>query len=411
MRTAVHFAALLLVLVCFASAASAQDGATPTDPAESARFQWRILRFTPGIVVSNVGVDSNVFNAADDPKGDNTAAVGPVVNLWMNLGPARLVGKSSGQYLYFRTYNTQRAWNTDHRLRLDLPLARLRPFVFGSYVNAQERPGYEIDQRVRLATKTVTIGTDVKVSGKTTFVFSGTRTITAFDQHETFFGAALAQSLNRTSDTERLQLRYALTPLTTLVVNNDAIQDRFEFEPARDSDSVRIMPGFEFKPLALISGSVLVGFRHFNARDNNALPDYNGVAATADAKYTFGRTQVQTTIARDLAFSFETQNAYYAVTDVMIAVTQRITRTWEGVGQVGWQSLDYRQRPLQPGPAALTIAPSENGRKYRLGIGYRLGESVRLGFDLNYLMRRSAASLRQYEGLRAGASVSYGLLQ
>jgi putative beta-barrel porin BBP2 len=409
MKTAIHFAALVLLLVTCARAASAQDRSTPLDPADSARFQWGILRFTPGIAVSNIGVDSNVFNTTDDPKRDNTAAVGPAVNLWMNLGPAKLTGKSAGQYLYFKTYNNQRAWNTDDQLRVELPLARLRPFIFGSYLNTRERPGYEIDARARLATNTMAMGTDLKLSGKTTFVFSGTRTIIAFDQHDSF-GAALAQSLNRTSDTERLQFRYALTPLTTLVVNNDAIQDRFEFEPARDSDSIRVMPGFEFKPLALISGSVLVGFRHFNAL-NSAIPDFNGVAATADAKYTVGTTQIQTKVSRDLNFSYEALNAYYALTDVTLTVTERITRTWDVVGRVGWQSLDYSESEAQTAPAGTSVSPSENGRQYGFGIGYRLGESVRVGFDVNYLMRRSAATLRDYQGLRAGASVSYGLPQ
>jgi hypothetical protein len=398
--------AMVSLFMSLASVASAQDRPVPEDPGESARFQWGALRFTPSIALSSLGVDSNVFNTTDDPRRDTTAALGPAVNLWLKVGPARLSGKTSGQYLYFKTYDSQRAWNTNDNLRIDLPLARLKPFLIGNYVNTRDRPGFEIDSRARSATNTVTLGTDLRLSGKTTFVLSGSRTTTAFDQHETFLGAALAQALNRRSDIERLQFRYALTPLTTLVVNNDAIQDRFDFEPARDADSFRVLPGFEFKPSALISGAVAVGFRHFNARDET-FPDFNGVVASVDARYTLAATQFQAQIHRDLAFSFEAANPYYALTDVNVAVTERITQAWDIIGRAGTQKLDYRQ--IQT--SVVSTRPADKGRLYGLGIGYRLGETARLGLDVNYVVRRSPETLRQYEGFRVGATVSYGLSQ
>ena len=232
-----------------------------------------------------MGVDTNVFNDTTDPKQDATASAGPGVNLWLGSRRARLSGKASGQYQYFKTYGNQRGWNTADELKFELPLSRLRPFAIGSYVNTHERPGFEIDSRSRAAINHVTLGSALRLSGKTMFVLSGARTITAFDQRATFLGATLAQALNRRPDMEQLQFRYELTPLTTLVVNSDAIQDRFEFTKTRNADSIRIMPGFEFKPFALISGAVAVGVRHFNGL-NEALPDYNGIAANVNAKYT-----------------------------------------------------------------------------------------------------------------------------
>ena len=236
-------------------------------------------------------------------------------------------------------------------------------------------------------------------------VFSGSRTNIAFDQKETFLGVALASALNRRTDTERLQLRYELTPLTTLVVNSDAIQDRFEFSRTRNGDSIRIVPGFEFKPFALISGTVAVGVRHFNAL-NEALPDYNGVVANVDAKYVLSATQVRLRIGRDLDFSYEDANPYYTATSAELELTERLNRTWDVVGKGAWQTLAYRQ--VEPLPA---VGRTETGRGYGLGVGYRLGETFRLGVDAIYSMRRSVEAARQYDGLRVGASVSYGLTQ
>ena len=41
----------------------------------------------------------------------------------------------------------------------------------------------------------------------------------------------------------------------------------------RDSDSVKVLPGFELKPFALIAGTVFVGYRQFNPLDRR-VPDY-----------------------------------------------------------------------------------------------------------------------------------------
>src|SRR6187397_2990320 len=112
MSSRVRVCALVFVFLCsVVSVARAQDDA---DPAEAARFHFGALRFTPSMAVSNLGVDNNVFNEADNPKQDTTAAVGPAVSLWLRMGKSRLSGRLSGQYLYFNTYDSQRAWNTDH---------------------------------------------------------------------------------------------------------------------------------------------------------------------------------------------------------------------------------------------------------------------------------------------------------
>jgi hypothetical protein len=130
-----------------------------------------------------------VFNTVDDQRQDTTAAVGPAVNFWAHLQRARMTGKSSGQYLYFKTYDNQRGWNTTNDLEFDLPLARLRPFVSGSYINTRERPGYEIDSRSRAATNgrpwdgPPCLGRQASRSARANI---------AFDQNDTFLASGLA---------------------------------------------------------------------------------------------------------------------------------------------------------------------------------------------------------------------------
>lgn len=405
MHRVVRVVGLVAAFLIAATLAAAQDRSAPEDPADSARFQWGILRFTPSIAVTNVGIDSNVFNDANTALHDTTAAIGPAVSLWTNLGPVRVSEKSTGQYLYFKEFDNQRSWNTTNELTLELPLARFKPFAAGSYVNTRQRPGFEIDSRSRASINTATLGTSLRLSGKTALVLGGTRSTTAFDEDETFLGAGLAAALNRRTDTELLQFRYALTPLTTLVVNAEAIQERFDEERVRNSDSIRVLPGFEFKPFALVSGRASVGFRRFNVL-SDTIEDYTGVVASVDAKYRLTTsTQIAARVERDVTYSFEEAFPYYTLTDTGLTLTQRITRSWDVVASGGLVSLAYRELKTAPASAART----DKARTLGLGVGYRVGQTLRVGADVYYFSRRSEKSERDYDGLRAGASVSYGL--
>jgi len=339
-----------VALVCLASALS---GSLPLfaqelEPAETGRFRLGPLSFTPSIAVTSLGLDDNVFNEAAEPKRDTTAAIGPATRFWMKLGNSRVSGQISGQYLYFRRYDRERAWNTLNEARWDLGLGRVTPFLTGTYANTRERPGYEIDARARRRDQNVTAGSQITLSGKTTLVASAQWSRLEFDEDQRFLGASLAEALDRRADTAQLQVRYKLTPLTTLVLKTETGRDRFRVDSLRDSDSVKVMSGFEMKPLALISGRAAVGYRHFNAL-NGDVPDYRGVVASVDATYALSSTRVQVKLDRDLTYSYQQSEPYYALLDLGLAVTERVTRTWDLTGKVGG-SFDERAASGQHNP-------------------------------------------------------------
>ncbi len=47
------------------------------EPEAVGRFRLGFIRFTPSIVLTNLGVDTNVFNELVDPKDDFTVTSGP----------------------------------------------------------------------------------------------------------------------------------------------------------------------------------------------------------------------------------------------------------------------------------------------------------------------------------------------
>lgn len=377
------------------------------EPTETGRFRLGPLSFTPSIAVTNVGLDDNVFNESAEPKRDSTAAIGPATRFWMKLGRSRLSGRTSGQYLYFRRYDRERAWNTLNEARWDLGLGRVTPFLAGTYANTRERPGYEIDARARRRDQSVTAGSQIRLSGKTTLVASGQWSRMEFDDDQRFLGTSLAEALDRRTDSAQLQVRYKLTPLTTLVISTETGRDRFLVDSLRDSDSVKAMSGFELKPLALISGRAAVGYRHFNALSGE-VPDYRGVVASVDATYALSATRVQVKLDRDLVYSYQQAEPYYALLDLGLAVTERVTRTWDLTGRVGWQSLGY-QRVASASASGDRV---DRGSRYGAGAGYRIGETLRMGIDIDYYARRSDWQVsREFDGLRVGGSFSYGLQQ
>jgi hypothetical protein len=53
----------------------------------------------------------------------------------------------------------------------------------------------------------------------------------------------------------------------------------------------------------------------------------------------------------------------------------------------------------------------DKGQLFGGGVGYRLGQTLRFGFDVDHYERSSPVAGRSYGGFRAGGSIGYGLPQ
>ena len=375
------------------------------DPEQMGRFHIGFIRYTPSLVLSNLGVDTNVFNELEDPKEDFTVSIGPKAEFWSRLGPrARLYGSTGIEYQYFQEYDSQRSFGTANVVRLDTDLGRLTPFVEGTYVNTRIRPGYEIDARARRENLTGRAGVGVRVLSKTRLLAWVREDRYRFDAGEEFLDVDLSVALDRDSEYIGGGVQVELTPLTTLVVDVESGEDRFVLSPERDADTYKVMGGFKFKPFALIDGTLALGYRKFTTLER-IVPDYGGFIAAVELGYIMRSTRFNGEFNRDVTYSFETTEPYYLQTDWGLAVTQKITTAWDVVGRFGHYKLDYETIGL-PG----ANRRSDSGNRYGGGVGYTLGEYVRLGFDVNYMDRTSEADItRNYDGMRAGISVTYGL--
>jgi hypothetical protein len=394
---------LALMLAPIEVFAQTEAGAPPT----TTRLRFGPLYINPVVALTNAGIDNNVFNEPDPegPKRDFTMTVTPAADLWLRLGPSWLRGNVKEDLVYFQTYSSQNSANTSFSLNWVMPFNRLTLNPGLSYLNTNDRPGFEIDARAPREEIDYNGMLELRLASKT---FVGAR----IDQRtidyapgEEFNDTNLHQELNRTVTTAGLTVRYQATPLTSVMFDATREEARFEFSPLRDTDSTLFAGGLKFDPAALLKGSATFGYRDFRPL-SSYVPPYQGSIAAVNLSYLpLSTTLLSGTYVRDVQYSYDVNQPYYLQTGATGSISQQIFGPVDVVGRIGLQRLEYRVR---------TDAPVDPNRvdhvtMYGGGVGYHLGSDLRVGFNVDQQRRTSAVESNEYSGLRYGFSVTYGL--
>jgi hypothetical protein len=322
------------------------------------------------------------------------------------MGPTWFLGNVSQEFVYYDKYADERSINGFYKGGWLVPFTRFTTQVNGSYLMTKDRPGFEIDERARRAETTVDGSIEVRALSRTFLGIRVKRRDIAYDESATFLQESLRVQLNRTVTEGAVTFRHELTPLTSFTVDVLREQARFPFAPLRDADSTQIVAGVKFDPYALLKGSATVGYRDFQPRVAG-LPRYRGSTAAVDLTYlALVSTKITIRGTRDVQYSYDVNQPYYLQSGVSGEVMQKILGPLDIVGRAGFAALDYRDRE---GAEVLVSNRRDTVRLFGGGIGYRIGKDVRLGFNVDYQKRDSQVLTRQYEGLRCGTSVTYGL--
>ena len=388
--------ALLVLVPASALAQHVEDGAA------GAKIHLGPFGLTPRIAIRNLGVDSNVLRTSDAPKKDFTATFEPQLDSWLRLGRARFAGRSTAEWTYFGRVASERSVGRTQIGSAELNMGRFAPFGGLSYARTERATSLELNTRLPQTTTVARYGVTTSIGPAFGVEFEGTRSNFGLDRVSQDANL-MADSLNRGTTTAAVAGRYELTPLTTLVVRTGWQHDRFDATPLRNSDSIAFTPGFEFKPSALVSGSVSVGYRRFNALDTQ-VPDFSGLTAAVNVSYVAREmTKFNVDVRRDLEYSFEVTQPYYLANTIQLSVVQMLGPGWDIVGRVGGNRLDYRNvTNLAAGDR------SDRTHSWGLGAGRHLPSGVRVGFDIDYMRRLSVVDGRGFHGYRFGGSVTYG---
>ncbi len=371
------------------------------DPSALAAMRFGPLALTPTIALRDVGVDSNVLGQAEsDPEF--TMSLVPGAEVWLRVGRLRFSSKTEVEWLYFQETASQRAFSVTQSGTVALPLAYFTPYVVGTYENTKRRQSAEIDARVRQRTTGWSSGLTVYPGPRMDVDLQYRRSEIRFDDEE-IGGAFFAPALDRDSESALIEVSYAVTALTRVVTRFAVERDRFVLASTRNADSWSVLPGVEFKPSALISGTAFLGYRRFDVLAPGQ-PDFEGLVASVDLKYVArDMTKIEVQASRNVEYSFEPVQPFFLQTEWDVVLTQAVSYEWDVRAQGGRVTLDYKG--AQPG------APTDRRDRlwvYGVGMGRRFGIELRVGVDVLFTRRESELAGRSYEGYKVGGSVTYG---
>jgi hypothetical protein len=396
----------ILVGACLLTLLPAGVSAQAIDGEVQPRFIFGPLGLTPRVALKDLGVDSNPGNVASGGDQDVTFTLAPGVDSVLRIGRGRLTGKTSLEYVYFNESDQLRSFNINQEAKAELQLNRLAPFATGSYIKTRQRPNLEIDERVQQYVRAVGAGFALKVGARTNLEFEGRQSRLEYGNGQ-YGSAEIAAALDRDTNTFSLTSKTALTSQTTFVLRGERLTDRFANQPVRDSDSVTVLPGFEFKPTALVSGKVSVGFRQFDALDSS-VPDFTGVVGELDARYTWReQTRFNFRAIRNIEYSIEETQPYFVSNGGGLEVTQSIGLNWYAAARANRTRLVYRDFVSATGTAS-GVGRSDRVDLYGVGFGRRLRDDLRIGLDVNQVRKISTIPEREYDGYRVGVSITYG---
>ena len=179
---------------------------------------------TPAIDLKEFGVDSNVFNATEQPESDFVMTIAPRAAVWLPVGQ-RLIWQvdTSGDFVYFATHASERTINPSIGTRATLLSKRFTFFGEGSYENTRQRPNFEIDARSRRTEDGAAAGIGVTVTRRLEVELAGAVSQIRHDADAVFRGTSLSQMLNEDRTAASLTSRYRLSPLTTFVAEGGAL--------------------------------------------------------------------------------------------------------------------------------------------------------------------------------------------
>lgn len=410
MRRCVRFYRLCCVLIGLAacvSEARAQGSVgsgpltntlTETEPT-SGVLSFGSVKLAPGITISQIGWDDNVFNETNNPKEDYVAAVKPDLSVFTRLRFLQLSAYGGGDFNYFHNFNSERSSGYAGRARVDFLLSRVFPFVGYGETRARERPSSEIDTRANSVLSELSGGVGFRWSDTASIFVSSVHMKTKFE--EAFEdGVDLSEALNHFSDDYSAGLRTALTPLTTVTVRAGYVMDVFYIDKTRNADRRYLSVALAFAPQAAITGAVNLGYNDFRPADPLVRP-YRGFVGSASLTYPFlefGRLNFN--YGRSLEYSFDVTEAFYLSNRYDLTYTQRLRGAVDAQLVAGRTFANYGQR--ETAPARRDTSDRLNG-----SLGYNLRNRTRVGLNYEYSRRRSVLALSNYLGRRAYLSWTY----
>jgi hypothetical protein len=380
-------------------------------PASQTKVRLGPVLMNPAVTFGNVGIDENVFNEPTDPKSDFTMTVSPKLTAWLPFLGTWFTGVVNEDIVWYQEYASERSGNNTYSLNWKVPLTRVTANVFGSHRSTRERPGFEIDTRAARSQISYSAAVGFTLLTSTSLDFSASQDQTHYDEAATFQGVNLHDELNLTATSLAIALSKRVTPLTTVSLSVTRRQDRFPFNPSRDSDSTEAGLGLKFDAAALLKGNFTLAYTNLSPLSPDIIPGFSGLTLAANLSYTlYDVTKFTFRADRGVQNSYDSATPYYVQAGFNLEVAQQVIGRLDVVGRGGIEHLNYRDRLDVPDPAGDVADPARGTDRlvtYGVGVGYHLGRATRIGLNFDKTRRDSPIESRRYERRNLGMSVTY----
>jgi hypothetical protein len=322
-----------LLAVALSPSVLAQSNSFLEPPDTSRYLQWGPFRVRPGIAISDLGYDSNIFavtdqTAAENPSakvGDYFIALTPRLQGLMLFGHrAFLTFDASLQFYAYAHQSEINYFNAFGAARLTVPFRRVGVYADVGYDRTRDRP-YDA-QSIRPLRKTYPLGAGLiaQFGWRTDaeFGFAQTR-YTADDPNipcdPTDPSSCSINALNdRTERGVRLKARYLAFGRTRVLLELSERTITFDYPVTaaqRNGDERRQFVGLDFGLGGRISGTLRVGHANFDLTDP-AATGFNGPLANVAVSYNFTGlgSHISLTGARDVRYTVFNSTPLYLYT-------------------------------------------------------------------------------------------------
>jgi hypothetical protein len=277
---------------------------------------WRFgpFRIQPALVLSNAGMDSNIYYSPGVPIKDYTLTAGPAVTVYLPIYRKLILsGTASPQYVHYFKTKQERTWNHYFTGSAALSLKRVFLSFDVKYSDARERWNTEIDIRPRLKEDGL---------GGSFLVQTSHRTSLSIGYQEAKYGYEnllfdifnVRERLNRKEQYVNLSAYYRFTSRMKFFLDFEYGMFNFDFANTanlKDSRSRAAYGGVEFSTTGRIRGKVRVGYKQFDIKNPDG-KDYQGIAGDSQVSVRLARTiVVRASYMRDVNFSLWYNNAYF----------------------------------------------------------------------------------------------------
>jgi hypothetical protein len=359
------------------------------DPPELERYlRWGFLRVRPGITLSRLGYDDNIYNRRTDMVGDYTATISPrLEGLALLSDRAFVTFTEQYDYTLYLENNDQNYGDNRFSGRVTMPFGNFGLFADTVLNNIKRRPIDQEDIRPEQRERTFSLGAIVRPGWRTEIEIERSHSdYSHFDPDFVSAGQSISERLDRREESSTVETSYRLLGRTSLLLTGLTKNIEFDFlyptadgEINRNSDEWRLLGGFEFGEGGILTGSLQIGHAQIDARDP-AVPDLSEAIGEAQLIYRLSSsTKLLLEGERLPGFSVYDISSYYMSSNVEMRMVHYLNRLFgvEAGGRLGRLTF----------PESSQEVPREDDiRLYDVGVRLRMFENS-IGRRVEYSLR------------------------